>query len=332
MPSGGGGMLLRALILPIALVFAAGGFSTGAMAQTGGDVFVASSGDDTATCAVTAPCRTLAKAAGVIGANGRVTCLDGGNFMPFTITQSVTINCDTGHSYIGSGGAGLTGITISIPVSASDPQRTVRIRGIHIYGAASSTGTGGSGGGGAGINRTMPRGIFITSAAVVYLENVVISDAQQQGIFDQRTGGQTRLYITDSIVSNNGGVGVAIGAQGPTTTLLDNVRLENNVYGIAVASGNGVVINRSVLSGNTTAGAEADSGAQIVINNSSISHNGTGVQSNSSVRLSNNDIAFNSIAISGPAGSFGNNRISGNSSAGTALIPLGGASSDLGQQ
>jgi hypothetical protein len=325
-------MFLRALILPIALVFAAPCFSSGAMAQTGGDVYVASTGDDTAACSAAAPCRTLDKAAGIIGANGRVTCLDGGDFRPFTITQSVTINCDTGHSYIGSGGAGLTGITIAIPVSASDPQRTVRIRGIHIYGAASSTGTGGGGGGGVGINRTMPRGIFITSAAVVYLENVVISDAQQQGILDQRTGGQTRLYITDSIVSNNGGVGVAIGAQGPTTTVLDNVRLENNVYGIAAAAGNGIVINRSVLSGNTTAGAEGDPGAQIVINNSTISHNGTGVQSNSSVRMSNNDIAFNSIAISGVAGSFGNNRISGNSSAGTAPTPLGGASSDLGQQ
>jgi hypothetical protein len=325
-------MFLRALILPIALVFAAACFSTGAMAQTGGDAFIASNGDDTAVCSAVAPCRTLAKVAGLIGANGRITCLDGGNFMPVTITQSVTINCDTGHSYIGSGGSGLTGITISIPVGASDPLRTVRIRGLGIYGAASSTGTGGSGGGGAGINRTMPRGILITSAAVVYLENVVVSDAQQQGILDQRSGGQTRLYITDSIVSSNGSVGVAIGAQGPTTTMLDNVRLENNVYGIAVAAGNGIVINRSVLSGNTTAGAEGDSGAQIVINNSTISHNGTGVQSNSSVRLSNNDIAFNSIAIDGVAGSFGNNRISGNSSAGTVPMPLGGASPDLGQQ
>ena len=325
-------MLLRALIFPIALLLAAARFSTGAMAQTGGDAYVASTGDDTAVCSAAAPCRTLDKATGIIGANGRVTCLSGGDFRPVTITQSVTINCDTGHSYIGSGPANLTGITISIPVSASDPQRTVRIRGLGIFGAASSTGTGGSGGGGAGITRTMPRGILITSAAVVYLENVVVSDAQQQGILDQRSGGQTRLYITDSIISNNGGVGVAIAAQGPTATVLDNVRLENNIYGLAAANGNGVVLNRSVMSGNTIAGVEGDGGSQIVVNNSTVSHNGTGVQSNSSVRLSNNDIAFNSIAISGASGSFGNNRFSGNSSAGTAPTPMGGASSDLGQQ
>jgi hypothetical protein len=327
-----GGMFLRALLVPIALVLVAAGFSTGAMAQTGGDVFVASNGDDTAICSAAAPCRTLGKAAGVIGANGRVTCLDGGNFMPFTITQSVTINCDTGHSYIGSGGAGLTGITIAIPVSASDPLRTVRIRGIGIYGAASSTGTGGSGGGGAGINRTMPRGILITSAAAVFLENVVVSDAQQQGILDQRTGGQTKLFIKDTIVSNNGGAGIGLGSQGPNTNVLDNVSSEYNAYGIAAATGNNVLINRSVFSGNSTAGIEADFGAQIAVNNSTISHNNIGVQSSGSVRLSNNDIAFNSIAISGPSGTFGNNRFSGNSSIGTAPTPLGGATSDVGQQ
>jgi hypothetical protein len=244
----------------------------------------------------------------------------------------VTINCDTGHSYIGSGASGLNGISIAIPVSASDPQRTVRIRGLGIYGAASSTGTGGSGGGGAGITRTMPRGISITAAATVYLENVVISDAQQQGIFDQRSGGQTRLYVTDSIISNNAGIGIVIASQSPTATVLDNVRSESNSFGIAVGNGNSVTINRSVFSGDTNAGIEGDAGAQIVVNNSTISHNNIGVQSASSVRLSNNDIAFNTFAISGVSGTFGNNRFSGNASAGTPSTPLGGATSDLGQQ
>jgi len=44
------------------------------------------------------------------------------------------------------------------------------------------------------------------------------------------------------------------------------------------------------------------------------------------------DITFNSTAISGSAGTFGNNRFSGNGALGTVLTPLGGATSDLGQQ
>jgi hypothetical protein len=102
-------MFLRALIVPIALVFVAACFSTGAMAQSGGDVFVATSnGDDAANCAATTPFRTLAHAASIIGANGRITCLDGGDFRPFTITQSVTINCDTGHVPLAAELPGLT--------------------------------------------------------------------------------------------------------------------------------------------------------------------------------------------------------------------------------
>ena len=113
---------------------------------------------------------------------------------------------------------------------------------------------------------------------------------------------------------------------------VDNVRSENNAYGIAAASGNNVSISHSVLSGNSNAGVEGDAGAQIVVDNSTITHNSIGVQSASSIRLSNNDIAFNNTAVSGSSGTFGNNRFSGNGSIGTAPTPLGGASSDLGQQ
>jgi hypothetical protein len=170
------------------------------------------------------------------------------------------------------------------------------------------------------------------SAAAVYIHDCVISDYIQQGILDRRTGGQTRLYITDSIVRNNAGAGIVAAAGATGIIELDNVRSQNNAYGLAAATGNSVIINRSVLSGNSTAGVEGDAGSQIVVNNSTIGHNGTGVQSSSSVRLSNNEIAFNVTAISGSSGTFGNNRFSGNGTIGTPPTPLGGASSDLGQQ
>jgi hypothetical protein len=51
-----------------------------------------------------------------------------------------------------------------------------------------------------------------------------------------------------------------------------------------------------------------------------------------SVRLANNDIAFNNTANQGTTGTFGNNRLSGNVSAGNALTPLGGTSADYAQQ
>jgi hypothetical protein len=252
--------------------------------------------------------------------NDTIVCLDTAVSGFLVIDRSIDIDCSAGRHVLRSA-TGISGvvavIAINIAVSANDPLKTVRLRGISIQGA------------GIGI---AARGIDIASAAVVSIEDVVVSDVPQQGIFDHRTGGQTKLFIADSIIRNNGGVGIVAAAGATGIVVLDNVRSENNLFGVAAATGNNVMINRSVFSANSAAGVEGDGGSQIVVNNSSISHNGIGVQSVFSVRLSYNDIAFNGTAISGSSGTFGNNRFSGNGSMGTAPTPLGGASSDLGQQ
>jgi hypothetical protein len=54
------------------------------------------------------------------------------------------------------------------------------------------------------------------------------------------------------------------------------------------------------------------------VDNSAISNNVIGVQANGTVRLSNSDISFNGTGITGTATSYGNNRISGNTSPGSA--------------
>jgi hypothetical protein len=243
-------------------------------------------------------------------------CLDAVISFSFVLDKSIDIDCSAGRAVIRDTANNGAGIYINIPVSPGDPSRSVRLRGISINSALPT-------------GKIMTRGIDIVSAAVVYVEDVVVSDAIQHGIFDRRSGGQTRLYVTDSIIRNNGAAGFAIGAQGPTGTVLDNVRLEQNAYGVAVAAGNNVVINRCALSGNSIAGVEGDSGAQIAVNNSVVSHNNIGVQSAGSVRLSNNDIAFNNTANSGTTGTLGNNRLSGNSAPGNPLTPLGGPSNEV---
>jgi hypothetical protein len=160
----------------------------------------------------------------------------------------------------------------------------------------------------------------------------VVNGVTQIGIQDARIGNPTKLFIKDSIIRNNGGPGIVVASPALSITVLDNVTSENNTYGIAVANGNSVAITRSVFSGNSVAGVEGDNGAKIILDNNTVTHNGQGIQSNSSVRLSNNNIAFNNTAISGFSGTFGNNRFSANVSFGTAPTALGGATSDLGQQ
>jgi hypothetical protein len=215
--------------------------------------------------------------------------------------------------------AGAFNVGIDINIPASDPFRTVRLRGLDVDGFAVG-------------RRFFDRGIDIRAATSVFIEDCTISNVMQQGILDERTGGQTRLYIKDTVVSGNVGAGIVAAGGAVNTVVLDNVLSENNAYGFAAATGNNVMINRSVFSGNTNAGVEGDGGAQIVVNNSTISHNNIGVQGSFSVRVSNNDIAFNNTAMSGASGTFGNNRFSGNAAMGTAPTPVGGASSDFGQQ
>ena len=98
------------------------------------------------------------------------------------------------------------------------------------------------------------------------------------------------------------------------------------------------MINRSVFSGNTNAGIVANgalAATEVNVTNSVSSNNGIGVQNGGgtvTIRLSNNDIAFNGTAILGATQSFTNNRIIGNTAAGTAPTPIGVTTNPSGQQ
>jgi len=306
-------MYIKSLVILLGLVFCAG---TPAQA---GVHYVSSNGTNSANCTRTAPCANIATALINANANDTIVCLSPVFDTGLLIGKSIDIDCSKGGSIVRDGGPGAISILIIIATSSVDPLRTVRLRGISIFGAGATSKPG-------------AQGIDIQFAAAVFVEDVTISDMAQQGIIDERFGEPTKLYVTDSIIRNCGGPGIVAAAAAPAIVVLDNVRSENNLYGLAVATGNNVTVSRSVLSGNSVAGVIGDGGSQIIVDNSTISHNTTGVISGSSVRLSNNNIAFNGTAISGSAGTFGNNRFSGNTSAGTAPTPLGGASSDFAQQ
>ena len=178
-------------------------------------------GDDLSPCSRTAPARRSLRVLenGVI--NGEIDCLDPGGYGALTITKSITLDCTgTFGSILASG---TTGITISIAVNANDPFRTVRIRGLSINGTGAS-GTIGT--------RTGIRGISILNAAVVEIEDTVISDFSQQGINDSgATGG--KLFGRNSVIRNNTGTGIAAVALTTNNVSLDNVHSINSNWGAA---------------------------------------------------------------------------------------------------
>ncbi|WP_246229850.1 right-handed parallel beta-helix repeat-containing protein [Bradyrhizobium cytisi] len=307
-----GGFIMRRLAF---LAFAIGLFlpllaSAPAHAQAS-RTWVSGVGDDANPCSRTAPCKTFAGAISKTAAFGEINCLDPGGFGALTITKSITLNCS---STIGSVlVAGTNGIVINAATTDKVTLRSIQVQG--LAGTASP-----------GLN-----GVRILSAASVSIENCVITQFSQAGISDARTAGNTQLYIRNTIVSNNTGSGIALGATGPNKAIVDGTESVGNLFGIAAGSGNSAMVTRSVFSGNTN-GVEADAGGAVNVDSSSITGNGTGVQSASNIRLSNSDVSFNATGFSGVSITYGNNRMQGNTALGTSPSAAGGAVSNLGEQ
>jgi hypothetical protein len=260
-------------------------------------------GSDSNNCTFASPCQSIAHAVMETAANGIVSCLDANDYSgSVTLTISIEIDCSNA----------VGGATFG-PFTISGSNITVVIRGGTIFFATKDA-------------------ITITNAATVHIEDVNILGCPA-GIVDNRTGGGTQLFVRNSIIRHNTGAGIVAAAAATNGVVIENVQSVQNKYGVAAATGNNVVVSRSVMSGNSVAGVEADPGAQVSVNNTEITHNiVVGVQAYGKVTLANSDISYNSAAISGATVSYGNNRIFGNPESSTAPTPIGGASSDYGQQ
>ena len=279
--------------------------------------YVSNTGIDTnRTClSVAAPCLTFDRAHNQAEDGDAITCLDppsagkpegfGKSTGDFTVTKTVTIDCALGGAD-----------TSSSRIVISAPGKTVRLQNLAVN---SDSGFGDL--------------IEITAAAVVHLENVRVTGSINRCLYDRRfTSG--KLTIVDSVFRDCASVAIlffAVSGNASEVTL-DNVRSYGSAYGLAAGAGAKIAIKRSVFSGNSAVGIAGDPGTQITVDSSTVTSNGVGIESSSSIRLSNNNIAFNTTAISGVSGTYGNNRFTGNGSIGTAPTAMGAATSDLGQQ
>jgi hypothetical protein len=288
--------------------------------------WVSGVGDDVNPCSRTAPCKTFAGAISKTALNGEINCLDPGGFGAVTITKSITIDCHEIFASILNSGTNGINIPFDSFNAALDVRKTVRLRNLNLNGA-----------------NTGVIGIRITGGAVVTAGVVIIEDTlidgnfagAARGISDERTQGG-ELYISNTTVRNTGAAGIVLFSPVRVDVTLDNVRVQNATFGFAASGTSKIMINRSVFSGNTTAGIEADgSTLELTVNNSVTSNNGIGVQNAGGtpvIRLSNNDIAFNTTAFQGATQSFNNNRVTGNGSLGTAPTLIGSTTNPTGMQ
>src|SRR6266511_4213325 len=182
-----------------------------------------SDSNSASSCHCTTPCRTFATAHANTLSNGEITVLDPGGYGPVTITKSISIvNDGVGEASIQVSGGGV-GITVSAPPGAG----YVNLRGITVQGVGFGGGTG----------------LRFNSAFALTMTNCVVRNHTNNGIeFFPNAGSPSsasNLAVTNTLVADNGGSGIAVAPVPGTNTLaravLDRVGLHNNTTGLSAS-------------------------------------------------------------------------------------------------
>lgn len=293
--------------------------------------FVATSGVDNPSCSLASPCRTFGAAITATSAGGEIIVLDSGGYGQVTIAQSVSIVAPPG---IYAGISVSSGHGVTIAAAATD---TVVLHGLVINNQGS---TG--------------RGIYITGAAVVRVEDVQVSGFTNASGLNATPGAALQLHVRRSVFRRNN-YGLAINYQNPSATMqvtgtLEEVEISNNnIDGLGIGNNTFMSLSRSIItkSGQVGVGFTPDTGqvnrldvddCEISANNigmypgdtpgptllqlsrSRIVENATGlfIGNNSTTRVSDNVIASNSQGVhiipGGVIESAGSNVLRGNTS------------------
>lgn len=273
--------------------------------------WVSGVGDDANPCSRTAPCKTFAGAISKTAAAGEINIIDPGGFGAVTITKSISIEAD--GSTAGVLASGTNGIVVN-----AGPNDVVVLRGLVIEGI------------GTGLN-----GINFLAGGTLIVEDCTINNFSQRGI-NFAPSGPSQLIVRRTRISNNlnsfngGGILIKPGAGGSASALIEQVRLDRNLFGVRADDNSRVNIRGTVAMLSTNNGflafaASLPSTMDIVdsaaIQSTSANVINAGVKSsgaNALVRL--NNVAITGNAANGILGenggqvlSFGNNKNAGNS-------------------
>jgi len=178
-------------------------------------VWVANAGVDNASCgAVTAPCATFQQAHDNVAAGGEVGVLTPGDYggsggTRLTISKSVNITNDgTGEATVLVGASG-TGIAVS-----AGNGDIVSLRGLVIDGL--------------GVGRS---GLQFDTGVALHVQNCVIRNFEANiaagGIFFTPHGSNQQLFVSDTIIFNNGssvGGGIVVQPASGTSTAVCSER------------------------------------------------------------------------------------------------------------
>jgi hypothetical protein len=311
-----GASVMAKIILLLALLFTAlVCLLPAAPAQaTAARTFVSAIGSDSNNCAnVASPCRHLAAAYAATSANGEIYVLDPANYGSVTITGPVSIE---GHGWASI--APVTGqAAITINANVSD---NINIIGVVLDGTA--------------IANTI--GIQFNSGGTLAVRDSVIRNFTSHGILFQTTDANPgRLFVSNTLVSDNGGYGIDINptSLGTTLAVLDHVELQNNASAGLAAQNHSqtitVVVSESVSANSAGDGIFVSSSGgtpvNVMVRKSKIANNAVdglhALGAAATIRVTRSTITGNNTGwaavSSGVVLSYGDNNIDGNTNVNT---------------
>ena len=283
---------------------------------------ISTTGKNTNPCTLAQPCRTLQYGINHTAAGGELHVLDSGFYgNNAKVNRAMTIN-GNGHT-----------VMVGTPLTVNAPGGTVFLRRLVLNGEGGSQ-----------------RGIEIAVATAVHIDHCVVQGFTATCI--RLNGANVNVFVTDSIVRDNGSEGLNATGSGAAKLTVENSRFEGNggigIYAQTIESS----ITRSVSSGNGSNGIHALGGrmnvtsttsagnfhgfvvafdGQMVLE-SSVSRGNSSIGAyafDGTITISNSVFTHNGTGINKPAAGTvltrQNNVITGNTTNTVgALTPLGG--------
>lgn len=239
-------------------------------AATVAKTWVSSSGTDSGTCQLVAPCKTFQFAHDQTSPGGEIDVKDTGSYGGLTITKGISIVSGDGALAAIGAPSGGTAITV-----AAGPQEKVVLEGLFIDGH------------GTGAN-----GIVFNSAYSLTIENCHVRNVTQFAITLQPNGA-TLFNVVNTEVASAGEVGIIVQPATPVNGVISGVFAHDSTTGVEVAGSSNTSLVNSVISGNNY-GIRSLSPANVLIGQTTVSENKTfGIQRQSGLIQSYGDNYIN---------------------------------------
>jgi hypothetical protein len=250
--------------------------------------WVSALGDDANPCSRTSPCKTFIGASTKTNPGGEIDVLDPGGFGTVIIDKSLTI--DGGGSFAGIVATGVNASGITVNAGADD---VVFLRHLSLSSTVFQ-------------DHFAANGIKVVKARAVHVIDCMIRDYAHNGI-DFEPSGQTRLFVSDSIIMNNGSgptdAGIMVKGTSFESALatIDHVRVSGNRNGIVARDGSRVSISDCVISGNSAVGLvaapDAAALAEMNVERSVVTLNKLGIQAGTCAATGRGIVRISNVSV-----------------------------------